>query len=190
MKQQNGSERREHFRINDRIALQAIQLSSKDAERADDLYEIRWRDTGFTSEISFNREKHLPTFVRIERKYPEVATYISYLEEELQKIILRLGVDDEHLPNEPTHQVNLSAGGLLFMSDKQFAKDSLLELTMRLFPSRNPIFVYARVVRCDAEDNGWSIAADFTHVHEEDHEALIKHIHKWQMSRLRVREAG
>lgn len=194
MKQQNGSERREYFRINDMIALQAESLSNEDAERADELYEIRWRDTGFSSEISYNREKHQPTMIQIERKYPEVATYISYLEEELQRVIQRLGTEESKLPGKPTHQVNLSAGGLLFLSHKEFATDSLIELNIRLFPSRNPIFAYARVIRCEATDSdvseGWDIATKFTHVHEEDQEALIKHIHKWQMSRLRVRDVG
>jgi len=191
MKQQNANEKREYFRINDMVTLLVKPLSNEDIKIKDELYETRWRDTGFISELAYNKEEQLPTFTQIEKKYPEVATYIAYLENELKKVTFRLGVNDDHLPKKPTHQVNLSAGGLRFMSDEAFAKDSLIELTIRLFPSRSLIFIYAKILRSEAaETDGkkcWAIASEFTHIHEEDQEALIKHIHKWQMNRLQVK---
>jgi len=191
MKQPKESEQREFFRINDMVALHAESLSNEDIDKRDELYEIRWRDTGFTSETTFNREERLPALTKIEQKHPEVANYISYLEDEIEKINLRLISDDESLAKKPTHQVNLSAGGLRFMSDTEFPQGSSIELTLRLFPSQTIIFVYARVVRCEAADTGenknWAIATEFTHFHEVDEEALIKHIHKWQISRLRTK---
>ena len=191
MKQQKDKEQREFFRINDMIALQAKLLDNDDVNKRDELYETRWRDIGYSSEISYKREEHLPTFTQIERKYPQVATYLSYLEEEIEKLSLRLATHSDALADTPTHQVNLSASGLRFMSDTEFTPGSSIELTLRLFPSRTIVFVYAQVLRCDTTDKSadkrWAIATEFTHVHEADQEALIKHIHKWQMSRLRVK---
>jgi hypothetical protein len=191
MEQQKESEQREFFRINDMVALRAELLSSEDIDKRDALYEIRWRDSGFTSETNYHREEHLPAFTQIERKFPEVAIYLSHLEEEIEKLHSLLVSDDDRLANKATHQVNLSAGGLRFMSEVEFTQGSSIELSIRLFPSRTIVFVYAQVVRCDAADTGadktWAIATEFTHVHEADQDALIKHIHKWQMSRLRVK---
>ncbi len=193
MKQQKDSDQREFFRINDVVALRAELLNSEDANQKDELYEIRWRDTGFFSEATYSREEHRPELTQIENEFPEVATYLAYLEDEIEKLSLGLTVNNDTLSNKPTHQVNLSAGGLRFMSDTEFKQESSIELALRLFPSRIIIFVYAQVVRCQAADietgNSWAIATEFTHVHEADQEALIKHIHKWQMNRLRVKKA-
>ncbi len=191
MKQPKDPEQREFFRINDMIALHAQLLGDEDIDKRDELYEIRWRNSGLTSETTFNREENLPAFTQIERKYPEVATYLSHLEDEIEKIHSRLASNNDVLANKPTHQVDLSAGGLRFMSDTQFPLDSHIELTLRLFPSRTIVFVYAKVLRCEVvntdTNKSWAIATKFTHVHEVDRETLIKHIHKWQMSRLRVK---
>ena len=91
-------------------------------------------------------------------------------------------MDDDFSDSEK--QANLSAQGISFYSDTGADKGSIVELNLRLLPSRQQIVCFARVIDCseDQHDQGkYRLSLDFEHIHEADQEILVKHVHAKQL---------
>ena len=61
-------------------------------------------------------------------------------------------------------------------------------MELRLFPSNTCLSLLGTVVRAmprKGHDGEYVIAVDFDHVHEDDSELLIKHVHALQLEQVR-----
>lgn len=178
--------KRGYFRVNDSVALAIHPLGEKEADRANQLFDARHRDFGIVNEFLLARERYLPKLIRIRRRDPEIAEYIAYLEDKIQKLAAAMGRKEALKKAVPTHHVNLSASGIRFNSDIPLQPGHKVELTMTLFPSGVPILVFGDVIRAsNARQQGWSYVVAFSHLHDDDMEILIKHIHARQLDELR-----
>lgn len=182
---------RKYFRINDSVALQYRLLPNGDPATLEENYRSQRARLGLSNDFVLAREKKLPKMRHIAQRYPEVAEYLRFLEEELHALHMRLAARDSRLPEAPTHQVNLSASGVGFFSTEPLPEGRYVELSLRLFPLQTGIFALARVARVErqGEEDMWWTALEFTHLPEDDREALVKHIHRLQVSRLRRRQS-
>ena len=184
----NSANKRNFFRVNDSVALSIKPLSKKDSSDINLLYEERRRDFGIVNEFLLARERYLPKLIRIRRRDPEIADYINYLEDKIQKLAATLGRDKSLQKSRPTHHVNLSASGIRFESDLALESQSKIELTITLFPSGTPILVFGDVIRVTrGNEADWSYVVNFSHIHDEDMEQLVKHVHARQLDELRVK---
>ena len=183
----NHNNNRNSFRVEDKVSL-TVRPIEKQHVRVSELFEKRRRENGLASQFLHQREGKRPNLLSIERRYPEISKYIEYLEEKIQLLANQSKTDASTLPLKPTHIVTLSASGIGFYLEKSFTKNSLVELSVRLFPSRTTIHTISTVTRCEKnpEKNNYAIALRFTHIHEEDAEFLYKHIHDIQMDSLKV----
>lgn len=184
-----GKERRRYYRADDAIGLE-IKLVS-DTRRAEILANLEVeRRKLVANAITVQREKHLPALQTIAMRYPEIAAYLAHLGRQVEMLAGLFATTDAALPLEPTHQVSLSGQGIFCHIDQELSPGSLLELRLTLFPERVPILLYGTVVRCRrgleaGAERPFGIAVDFTHIHEEDREILLKHIHSLQIRSLR-----
>lgn len=179
---------REFFRVNDSVALSIHVLSEKEKESAATLFESHRRDLSIVNEFLLARERYLPKLQRIRRRDPDIAEYISYLEDKIQKLAAAMGREPALKKAVPTHHVNLSGTGIRFYSDQPLKAADKVELTITLFPTNLPILVFGDVIRVSKKHpEGYACAIHFTHIHEEDLELLIKHIHARQLDELRLK---
>ncbi|MEK9141352.1 MAG: PilZ domain-containing protein [Nitrospirota bacterium] len=87
--------------------------------------------------------------------------------------------------------VNLSGGGVGFVSPREFTAGGQLAIKMILPPFRL-IQVLTKVIRSipQADGQGFAIATEFVDLKADDQEHLIRHILQTQAERLRARRAA
>lgn len=88
-------------------------------------------------------------------------------------------------------EVNISGGGIGFVSLRQFAAGNQLALKI-ILPPFTPIQTVAKVIRSTphAEGQGFLLATEFVDLKASDQEHLIRHIIQTQAEQLRARRAG
>ena len=84
--------------------------------------------------------------------------------------------------------VNLSGGGVGFVSDREFATGDQLAIKM-ILPPFMMIQAVVKVIRSipQAECQGFAIATEFVDLKADDQEQLIRHILQTQAEQLRAR---
>ena len=184
--------RRKYLRIDDRVSLYVQPLTETETEEAISHFETRRMDFSLMSHLVYGREQHMPQMRIIEKRYPEVAGYLKFLGKQIETLSSRIIDQDHRLNSEKTCKVNISAEGLRFDTDQAYPPGAMFELALMLFPSRTSMLAFGEVVRSEeATEKGksvWKTAIRFTHLHEEDREILIKHIHQKQLSQIRQRD--
>lgn len=88
-------------------------------------------------------------------------------------------------------EVNISCGGVSFISPLQFNPGDLLALKV-ILPPFTPIQTVAKVIRSspNSAGKGFSLATEFVDLRADDQEHLIRHIIRAQAERLRARRTG
>ncbi|MGV6859165.1 MAG: PilZ domain-containing protein [bacterium] len=187
--------RREYFRIDDRVAVRFTPLTEDFDINDDEFFDSKRHELGLANHFSFNREQHRPQLRKIASKHPEIASYLEFLEEEIQVLAKRLVSQDKTLPTVPNADVNICAEGFRIETKEPFPQGQRLEVSMLLFPSHTSIYAYAKVLRSDEITEGdefligkYETVISFDHIHDEDKEALVKHIHQKQLLQLQERQ--
>ncbi|MDQ7076198.1 MAG: PilZ domain-containing protein [Gammaproteobacteria bacterium] len=182
----NPAERRRYFRIDDQLSLQCRSIE----DEAVDSFAYQRDMFSIYSTFLGKNEKKLPLFKVIEKKYSDVAEYLQFMDEKINSLAKLFVSKEAMLPDVPTHNVNLSAQGMRFFSQEDYQKGGLIEMRVKLFPSRIFMMLYARVVSCIVcsdgleQGNQFLVSVDYEYIHDEDREAIIKHTHKKQLRDL------
>ncbi len=187
--------RREYFRIDDRVALKMNPVPAELNIEDDEHFEARRHALGLANHFSFNREQHRPQLRKIASKHPEIASYMEFLEDEIQVLAKRLVSQDETLPAVPNADVNICAEGFRIETKEEYPQGQDLEVSLLLFPSHTSIYTYGKVLRSDKITEGdefligkFETVISFDRIHDEDKEALVKHIHQKQLLLLQERQ--
>lgn len=190
MAETSTSNDRGFYRVRDRVALKIKSLPNIPGQSASRMFEDKRREMGIVSQFLHEREMQRPNLKSIEKSSPEVARYISHLEDKLQRLAQHIQGDNQGIPEQATHTIDLSASGLSIDTSYPLQPDDMVEISMRLFPSLAVVYVLGMVVRNEAvtvnSKPTTRMAIRFTHLHEDDEEMLIKHIHQIQMDGLKV----
>ncbi len=184
-----SQERRRSFRVDDQIGLRVRPLSPQQLAQALERFESKRRGFGLANEFARRRERLLPTLKPIEMSHPQIATYLEHLESKIDALAAQLGGDAD-LPTHPSHAVNLSAHGLCFYHDHALSPGTALELYLRLFPSGIGLLALATVIWCGPcaqrpTGNSHAVAVDFSHIHDDDRNLLVKHTLDKELTALR-----
>lgn len=186
------SNRRKYLRINDRVSLHFQPLSETEASEAVANFETRRLEFSLKNHLVHGREQHMPQMRVIEKRHPEIACYLKFLEKQIESLSSELIDQDHCLSIDDRYEVNLSAEGIRFYMPEQFEPGALAEIAMMVYPSQASMFALGEIVRSEkVKDNEgketlWKTAIYFTHLHEEDREMLIKHIHQLQLTEIRL----
>lgn len=182
-----SGERRRYFRIDDNLALVVRRLNKTRFDEELIGFEERRESLCVSNSIEYEQEKLLPLRRSVEENFPEVAEYIAFLEKRIDALSLAIMADDEKAL-EPAQRVNISAQGIRFYSSGSFNTDDMVELQIRLKPSRKRLLIIGTVIWClndsnVSDDAHYAVAVDFSHINEADREVLVKHILKKQLEK-------
>ncbi|MFT5446359.1 MAG: hypothetical protein ACI9DC_001525 [Gammaproteobacteria bacterium] len=183
--------RRESFRINDRVALCVRPLSESDYNQTRTYLVTTQHKQRTLNSILAVGDSQSGLLRNIRDSDPAVASYLKSLEDRLDALARLLVIEQNDTPDVPTHDVNISGNGLRFGHPEALEAESHLALDMQLFPSRTCLSMLAVVVRSKelkrpAKNGGrFTIAVDFCDVHEADRELLIRHVHGLQLDYAR-----
>jgi len=186
-----SEERREYFRIDDEVALDYRLISEAEAERLREKIQSRLVDR-FTAASSFTATSRQMTHVihKVHNQSPELARCLQMIDQKLNMIAQLFVSEEINLHEQPTREVNLSAGGIAFRVQQKIKIDKLLELRMVLFPSLVGVLTVSRVTQCERVDDGnlkfpWQIVVVYEHLRETDRELLVRHIMSKETQQLR-----
>jgi len=186
-----SDERREYFRIADEIALDYRLISDDEVDRLVERIKSRQVDR-FTAASSFAATTRQMTHVmhKVQSESAELARCLQAIDQKLNMVAQLFVTEEMELNEQPTREVNLSAGGVAFRAQHEIGMDSLLELRMVLFPSLVGILTVSRVIHCarandDDRQFPWQIAVVYEHLRESDREHLVRHIMAKETEQLR-----
>ena len=116
-------------------------------------------------------------YATVRKDYPDVAQYISDLEERIRELLL----DGDAAPAKPTHKVSLSAGGLSFSDKALFVPGEVVSVTLTLFPEAKRIGTDAVIVSANDTDelpnqNNPTYRAEFIRISDSDRQVIEEHV--------------
>lgn len=188
-----SDERREYFRIRDKIYLQLSPLSEEEAQlplEENQSGDGNTTNPALTLQSLAGQSGNLLAGLR--KTQPDIAHYLALLEKRIE-LISRVVVSD-YLGKtiEPDTVVNLSAGGIAFDSKQALEPQTTLAMEIVLFPSHIPIRASGRVAYCkpnrEKSTQRYSVGIDFIQISDIAREALVKHTLELQSARLRQKK--
>jgi hypothetical protein len=165
-------DRREFSRVQDAVGLTIQKLA--------DMPAAGIRASVHTPQKIRKSDKYdIEGYATVRRDFPEVATYITALEERIRQLLL----DDDSTQDEPTHKVSLSAGGVHFSDTLLLRPGELIGLTITLFPSGRRISTDARILDGNeapevAKRDEPSYRALFVRMSDADRLAIEAHVQR------------
>jgi len=188
-------ERREYFRIDDRIALDYRVIDEADVEALLEKINAGVPDK-FMAASSFAATSRQICHLlhRLQSESPELVRCLQAIDQKLNTLAQLFVAEEIGIETRPAREVNISAGGLAFRAQHQAKIGDLLEMRMVLLPSLMGILTIARVVKCERINDGnlqfpWRIAVTYEHIRESDRELLVRHIMMRETEMLRAQRS-
>lgn len=177
-----SGERREYFRIDDQVLLNVRPIDTADVPDIVERIHDRVPDR-FTVAANFavNSRAMSRLLHGFSSNSPDAARYMKLMDQKLNHLARLFVLEEVENNDYPRLNVNLSAGGLVFPSRREFLKDQLLETRMVLYPNMTGILTVATVVYCERlatlpGDFPWQVAVEYVHIRESDRDLLCSHI--------------
>lgn len=117
---------------------------------------------------------------------PQLWRLLNDINTKLNLILERLNLLDQATPKMEAQKVNISAGGIRFISDEAVQKGDIMEVRMHL-PTCPPlnIITYGEVVRALKKNDKYEIALSFRETEDEVREAILRYTLQKQREQLR-----
>ncbi len=186
---ENSRERRQYFRIEDRVSLRVRQVTEEEfvallkrGPQAED------KTVGLVAQLRSLTNHMGNTLLSVRKDNPDVAQYLQLLDKKIEIIARHLeGKGDVIAPDT---RVNIGTGGLAFWRESALPLNTKLEVRFVLFPSYLRVTALAHVVHADEEPQASSaqrfrIGVEFDRIGEAEQEALARHLIELQSAQLR-----
>ncbi len=177
------SERRDAFRIDDKIYLHIATDGIEESEIVDEKLNAH---LATLRELNYQSNHILAT---IRKNYPDISQYLALLDRKLNILTRIVSMEQVGADVEPNITVNISSSGLRFESDVAYSKGRILSIHVVLFPAYVTISCQARVVYCRTEGDVMRIALDFIDLDASERELLIRYMIEKQSEQLRAERA-
>lgn len=183
--------RRRYFRIDDVIDLSYRVIDKQDvAESSSHNITNILNDCTLSAALENVTRESASLLLRIEKSKPDIAHYLRLLDKKIDLLAQAIMMQGSQPDKKKPCEINLSASGLAFYSDKALDVDVFLELRMVLVSIGIVIITCCKVILCknnQSADGGspYQISVDFVDMTEQVRELLIKHMVKKQMQQIR-----
>lgn len=177
-----GEERRQFYRVDDRVAMRYQRLRD---ERAVSLESARLSIRNRLAAIDQDLDHQLSVLAD---ESPRVHRVMRLLNDKLALLLGSEARNDETREEALQLQtINLSAGGLAFDVDEWINVGERLLVELMFYPEGEPFSAIVRVITSDSISGGYRLGTDFDGLPENDRERLIRHILSIQSQQLRLR---
>ena len=179
---------RSAFRIDDNILLSIYFIPDDQLEEVLKKYPENNAELQLLNSFSDSSKTLTDQFGLLRRRYPEVAKYLTILDEKINILARRQFSYCSITPDFSWHEVNISASGIRFNHEKKLKINSYLEMRLQLSQLSNFILAYGKIVRCvvDKEKKDqYIVGVEFTHINHEDREAIHSHVRGKEIKLIR-----
>lgn len=185
------SERRSYFRIDESIAIEFKETEEITANTA--APELQFPDTRslkFFSELRKIDNDNAQLFHQIKETSRALGDYLHNLNRKIDLISQQLMADSKPPPpSKSIKQVNLSEGGIAFGSSRAVAPNAFIALRLIFLPSNSGLVIFAKVIRCEANNSGeFQIAAKFHRITDTHQQLIGQQIMRAQMAERRKKQ--
>ncbi|MEH6500461.1 MAG: PilZ domain-containing protein [Pseudoalteromonas distincta] len=182
-------DKRDFFRIRDRIALQVKPVDGPDLDK-----EVQDEESPLFSLLS---DLHMLDYEsqhllrQIAERDRALAHYLKIINKRVDLVGKALAMQLTGDLSEP-QEVTLSEGGMAFSSPQPYPIDSWLMLRMVLMPSPLGLVLPARVIRCEPEQEAeqqaghWQVGVSFDGLSDAQRQLLARHILQKQAQEIRA----
>ncbi len=193
-KSSSSGDRRTYYRIDDEVFFEYRLIQERQVNGI--ISRARQRTGGRTrllEEIDTLSRQSRSQLKSIKKTHPIIARYLSTLDDKIDALARHVSAQ-EHSAGTPNRRVNISAGGVAFYAEEPVPPESLVAVTMKLFPSQHEISTYGPVVYCRYEpetnpDAPYRVAVNFSFMRNHDRESLINHVLGKQLASARSERA-
>ncbi len=186
------NDKRKYFRIDDmaflsyRVVSWAEVRDSKKPESSK--LESSKQLTKLTCKANLDRlsRELQPLYNVIKTSNSNVANYLSMLDKKITLLSDCLIDVEEFEVSVKPQKINISGGGLSFVSDKAIAIGAMLELTMKLMPEDAVVHSYANVITCieadssteenDSMQREYKIGVEFESMDDDVRDIITRHV--------------
>lgn len=183
--------KRKSFRVFDRIHLCAIPRSDDEIVEIENNFEAYRMRACLKTHFSHQKETRVPKLKVIKSRDPELGAYLQYLENQIHQLAQLISNNSTGLESRlEMVPVNLSADGMRFCSNESIAVGQKMEILFWLLPDELTVLAIAKVIRVEDENGEKCVSVEFETIHEEDREAIIRHVVRVQRQDIREKKAG
>lgn len=180
-------ERRESFRVTDKVMLRSLAISKEQALNgnipsafADDPGYVVLREIQTIDQDSH----HLLQNISLQSR--ELEQYLRGLNKKIELLATLLIKQHPEQQPKATVEVSLSEAGIAFPSETPHAAGSYLALQLTLLPSHISLLPFAQVVSCNPDQDGsFAIACNFIGLSAADQQIIAKHVFQLQLMQKR-----
>ena len=187
---QDGHNRRESYRLEDTVTFRIRVLDEQSLEGISENFDAFRLRYCMKSHILNQKNVRKPKLIRIKKSSPDIAEYLESLEQQIGEVAERL----DQISNvsgdavEFTGRANLSSTGVRFSTQMRLTDGDAIELGMVLSTHNTHVVMLGEVLRAEAgPDNTVTVSVNFSHIHSEDTEAIMRHLARLQQLELQAR---
>ncbi|MCK9532649.1 MAG: PilZ domain-containing protein [Gammaproteobacteria bacterium] len=185
-----ADERRDSFRIDDKVHLEYRVLSEDEYQRllAQPIDELE--ESSLVGQLRDLTAQAGNLLITIRKADPDVAHYLALLDRKIELVASQLEGTRAGRPLTPDTRVNMSAGGMGLWRDQPLALGTKLDLHLMVFPSHLRVHALGEVVHAEEDPQApahsrFRIGVLFTRLPESDKDALVRHLIERQSAQLR-----
>ncbi len=187
MSNQDANDRREYYRIEDRIALDFSLIPSTEAHASEPLHDHS-QLFNLLSELNLMdfESQHLPRHISEHDR--ALANYLKIINKRID--LLSQALEHSLLGDiGAPRRVSISEGGISFNHSQAIATGSHLLIKMVLMPQALGLLLRAQVVHCQCRDSQYEIGTEFEALTDTQRQLLARHIlQKQALERRQARE--
>lgn len=176
-------EKRSFFRITDDLILDYRQVDAftADNQKSDSIFP---ESAALTLFAEFRRldTDSAQLLTGIGETNRALADYLAILNRKVELLTQQVMASQHQNTMVKPTRVNISEGGIAFISEKSLYKGSFLALRLLFLPSFMGVTTFARVIRCDeSSEKTYQIAAKFYHIGSTQQQILSRQIMQQQI---------
>ena len=177
-------ERREYFRITDRVVISVTKLTN--SQKLDD---IKDENSSFLLGSAINAlDNESQTLANIiKRSNPDIAHYFDIINKKIDLISNYILDSSPENSNQTETEIDLSGSGIAIQSNDDFSVDDLLMIKLLLLPEKKGIICVGCIKRIKIENNSKTLCIDFEDIAESDRELIVKHTISKQLEEARLK---
>lgn len=115
-----------------------------------------------------------------------LAEWLKIINQKIDFLISLITMEQQGFSSLPLNKVDISGGGMSFISDYPYEQGDMLELKMVIEnPAPLALYVYGEVIHCESIDSGFRVRVKFVNIDEDVRDQIVKFVFHRQRQILR-----
>ena len=182
-----NEERREFFRVEDKVQLKFISCSLDQVQNipANSLFDHS-AVKSLTQELRSIDQDNQQLLRSLTENHRSLELYLKSINRKIDLVASQLCAAVSESENQKRQLVTLSESGLAFLHPEPFSQGDYLALELTLLPSYSSLFLYAQVISCIEGPGKYRLGLQFIEFLDIDRQELAKQVMHCQLAQKRM----